>query len=103
MDSELFPSVQWEKTLAAFLPAGVPYPETANLYAALVFPCMRDQLFVACIVGRGWCIPGGRLEPGETAEVAVRREAFEEAGLALGPLHLLGHYLLRDEAGYEEI
>jgi 8-oxo-dGTP diphosphatase len=39
--------------------------------------------------GRGlWSIPGGRVEPGETDEQAVVREALEETGLSVtcGPL-----------------
>lgn len=32
----------------------------------------------------------GRLDPGETAEEAARREAMEEAGLQLGDLHAVG-------------
>jgi 8-oxo-dGTP diphosphatase len=39
--------------------------------------------------GRGlWSIPGGRIEPGETAEEAVVREVWEETGLDVqcGPL-----------------
>jgi len=39
--------------------------------------------------GKGlWSIPGGRIEPGETDEEAVKREVSEETGLEVtcGPL-----------------
>jgi ADP-ribose pyrophosphatase YjhB (NUDIX family) len=37
-----------------------------------------------------WSFPGGRLEPGEDAESAARRELLEETGLTVGALVRLG-------------
>jgi len=39
-----------------------------------------------------WLLPGGRIQPGESAEQAARREAAEEAGVLLGPLAPTGIY-----------
>jgi 8-oxo-dGTP pyrophosphatase MutT (NUDIX family) len=39
-----------------------------------------------------WLIPGGRIEPDETAEKCVEREMLEETGL-----HVQVEYLLLDE------
>ena len=36
-----------------------------------------------------WCIPGGRLEPGESLEEAAKREFEEETGLRIHECHLL--------------
>ena len=63
--------------------------------AAVVALCPRGKVLV---LRRGptdpwapgmWCLPGGGAEPHETLEQAARREAFEEAGLLLGPLRPL--------------
>jgi 8-oxo-dGTP pyrophosphatase MutT (NUDIX family) len=39
--------------------------------------------------------PAGHLEPGETPEAGVRREALEETGCTFTPSHLVGIYLSR--------
>lgn len=46
---------------------------------------MRDEL-------RGWELPGGRALPGESGDMALRREVAEETGLAVVVLAHVGDY-----------
>ena len=88
----VFPTVQWKNETATFKASKprkkLPAP------AALVFPFYGDRVVLGDIVHRGWCIPSGHIEGGETAEDAVRREAWEETGITLGKLVYLGYFVL---------
>jgi NAD+ diphosphatase len=46
--------------------------------------------------GGWWCLPGGAIEPGESAEQAVVRELQEELGLDIRPVRKLWEWLRPD-------
>lgn len=70
-------------------------PSTDLTTTAFAFAFDGDRLLLTNINGRGWSVPGGHIEPGETPEETVRREVAEEAGARLGPLRVLGYQLIR--------
>ncbi len=99
----VFPVVDWGGLPVTFH----PYSKFADAAivpgAALVFAFQEDRIVLADIEGRGWCIPGGRLEPGENAYAAARREAWEECGAILGTLVPLGWTTKLNAEGSETV
>lgn len=85
-----FPIGRYGKQRLQFFPA--PYRAPLRAFIALVFPWEGDRVLVADILGRGWCIPSGRVEPLETSIEAVRREAQEEAGAIIKDVQYIGCY-----------
>ena len=56
----------------------------------LVFAVYGDRFVVSHIRGRGWCIPSGSVNAGETPQEAAERELMEEAGCVATDLRPFG-------------
>jgi ADP-ribose pyrophosphatase YjhB (NUDIX family) len=63
-------------------------PRTNTATAHCVGFDADGRVLLARHVTREWTIPGGHLEPEESAEDALGREAFEEAAATLGAVRL---------------
>jgi len=89
-----FPCGKYGRQTLNFFPA--PFRAPLRAFAGLVFPWQGDMVLVCDIEDRGWCIPSGRVEPNESSEEAVLREALEEGGAVLSDLQYIGCYQIQD-------
>ena len=71
----------------------VPSNELTSAAFGLVFD--GAAILLARLVERGWDLPGGHLEPGQSAEEAMRREVLEETGAVVSATSVFAHQLVR--------
>ena len=66
--------------------------------AAIIFQsASREKILLTRRSDNGkWCLPGGRMEPGESAAEACEREVLEETGLLVTVKKLSGVYTSPD-------
>ena len=65
--------------------------------AAVIFDEKREKVLLTRRADNGqWCLPGGRMEPGESATEACVRETLEETGLHVRVAKLIGIYTSPD-------
>ncbi|MEM7114925.1 MAG: CoA pyrophosphatase [Chloroflexota bacterium] len=65
----------------------IPFQAGDEQNAALVLTQRASKLRKHAVQ---WALPGGRMEPNETAEEAALRELEEEVGLTLSPANIIG-------------
>lgn len=67
-------------------------PATELVTACMVFALHERDKVVLSRPGRGWGLPGGHREDGESIEDCLHREAMEEAAMTLENLQLVGRW-----------
>lgn len=71
------------------------FPPLHLTTSALALAFDGDRILMTNLHQRGWDIPGGHLEAGETPEQAMRREVWEESGAIVGAVRVLGYQRIR--------
>ncbi|UVI33143.1 NUDIX hydrolase [Paenibacillus spongiae] len=70
-------------------------PEQQSITSAFVLAFQGDEMILTDLHSRGWDIPGGHVEEGESPAEAARRELYEETGAIVDSVELLGYVRIR--------
>lgn len=85
-----FPVAYWdEKSTKVQFEIFTDEPTRSSITACMVFAYHDDTLLLAKPV-RGWGLPGGHIEEGESAQECATREVFEETAVDIKNLQLIG-------------
>ncbi|MFH1523409.1 MAG: NUDIX domain-containing protein [Chloroflexota bacterium] len=61
--------------------------------SAVLFNPIKDKVLLTRRADNGqWCLPGGMFDPGESVAEGCEREVFEETGLMVQVIRLIGIY-----------
>ncbi len=70
-------------------------PPTELTTSVAVFAFQGDRLLLANLSARGWDLPAGHIEAGESMVQALHREVWEETACTIVDIEVLGHTHIR--------
>jgi ADP-ribose pyrophosphatase YjhB (NUDIX family) len=89
---QTFDNVKWLSTEHTFnLVSTTELPDLPKTQSVFMMAFEDENILLANVHGKGWDIPGGHIEGGETPEEAIVRIMFEETGASLLVSGLLGY------------
>lgn len=77
---------------------GTVLPKELPISTPLTFAFIGQNLVIVKKQTGWWDVIGGKIEDGETWEVALKREAYEEAGVFIDHIELVG-YVIAENSG----
>lgn len=92
--------MRWADRTATFEPSSLDACDRRD-WAVVVFATCEGGYVLAHIPGRGWTVPSGRIDSGETPEQAAFRECREEIGAEITDLRLIGRFRMWMADGVE--
>ncbi len=92
-----FTTEYWPETNSRveFFPTTIP--PALPVTAVKIYVFQDGALLLTNVVSRGWDLPGGHIEPGETPEQALVRELKEETGATVDRFELIGYLKITNE------
>src|ERR1700739_681612 len=89
MTQKFTPEIWPTDNLVTFVPS--TNPPDLPVTAVKIYVFTDAGLLLAKVDHRGWDLPGGHIETGETPEDAIGRELKEETGTAVSQFRLIGY------------